>query len=88
MNFQPLPRCPVTRGEMTLAILRLNQAPEDPVVGIVRLLVRYQEDDPAHSLPPADLRPARDDLHEGIDTFGFESYDAFIADLINFGLLA
>ena len=48
--------------------MRLNQPPEDPVVGEVRLFVRYQEHYLAHALPPADSLPARDDLHEGVQT--------------------
>ena len=58
---------------MTLAVVGLDQSAEDAIVGEVRLLVRDQEDDLAHALPPADnivhcLRPAGDDLHQGVET--------------------
>ena len=58
---------------MTLAVVGLDQSTKDAVVGKVRLLVGDKEDDLAHALPPADnivhcLRPAGDDLHQGVET--------------------
>ena len=57
---------------MTLAVVGLDQSAEDPIVSEVWLLVRDQEDDLAHALPPADARPAGDDLHQGVKTFRYK----------------
>ena len=62
---------------MTLAVVGLDQSAEDPIVSEVWLLVRDQEDDLAHALPPADnivhcLRPAGDDLHQGVKALKFQ----------------